>query len=460
MAHDPRGVPISYSNIDAIEGLELAIETSLSFRGDACAVIDAVLEDHPDFIMGWLFKAGWLTQAMETRIYPDMVAALGEAEKRIAKANDREKGHFAAVKAWVQGDFYSAVQHWEKVLSQYPLDLFALELVHYTDVLLGDVVGQRDVVARVFNLWDESIPGYEFVLGFYAFGLEENNDYFKAEEMGREALAIRPDNPYAVHAVSHVMEMRGRQAGGIRFMASQVGNWGTSNFANHLWWHTALYHLDLEQHDKAYEIFDNHLDSRRKDGGKYEELDAAALLWRLNLVGGKSGDRWAHLADKWEPAASDTLYAFNDVHAMMTFVSDDRVEAQKTLLNANERYVANASDANVAMSREIGMPFCLAMQDFKKENYATCVDRLLPVRYMTHRLGGSFAQRDIIGWTLLEAALRAKKYDLALGLANERAALKPTSVQNWRAVSRAFKGLGNKTKADQATARAEALLVG
>ncbi len=460
MAHDPRGVPISYSNIDAIEGLELAIETSLSFRGDACAVIDAVLEDHPDFIMGWLFKAGWLTQAMETRIYPDMVAALGEAEKRIAKANDREKGHFAAVKAWVQGDFYSAVQHWEKVLSQYPLDLFALELVHYTDVLLGDVVGQRDVVARVFNLWDESIPGYEFVLGFYAFGLEENNDYFKAEEMGREALAIRPDNPYAVHAVSHVMEMRGRQAGGIRFMASQVGNWGTSNFANHLWWHTALYHLDLEQHDKAYEIFDNHLDSRRKDGGKYEELDAAALLWRLNLVGGKSGDRWAHLADKWEPAASDTLYAFNDVHAMMTFVSDDRVEAQKTLLNANERYVANASDANVAMSREIGMPFCLAMQDFKKENYSTCVERLLPVRYMTHRLGGSFAQRDIIGWTLLEASLRAKKYDLALGLANERAALKPTSVQNWRAVSRAFKGLGNKTKADQATARAEALLVG
>ena len=347
----------------------MAIETSLSFRGDACAVIDAVLKDHPDFIMGWLFKAGWLTQAMETRIYPDMVAALGEAEKRIAKANDREKGHFAAVKAWVQGDFYSAVQHWEKVLSQYPLDLFALELVHYTDVLLGDVVGQRDVVARVFNLWDESIPGYEFVLGFYAFGLEENNDYFKAEEMGREALAIRPDNPYAVHAVSHVMEMRGRQAGGIRFMASQVGNWGTSNFANHLWWHTALYHLDLEQHDKAYEIFDNHLDSRRKDGGKYEELDAAALLWRLNLVGGKSGDRWAHLADKWEPAASDTLYAFNDVHAMMTFVSDDRVEAQKTLLNANERYVANASDANVAMSREIGMPFWSGHAGFQEGKF-------------------------------------------------------------------------------------------
>ena len=48
--------------------------------------------------------------------------------------------------------------------------------------------------------------------------------------------------------------------------------------------------------------------------------------------------------------------------------------------------------------------------------------------------------------------------DLALGLANERAALKPTSVHNWRAVARAFQGLGNQTKADQAHARAQSLL--
>lgn len=455
---DPRGVPVSYAKSDAIDGLERAVEASLSFRGDAIGEIDAVLAEHPDFIMGWIFKAAWFTQAMETRIYGDMVAAFKEAEKRIGRANDREIGHFEAVRAWINGDFYGAVQKWEAVLTAYPMDLLALELVHYTDVLLGDVVGQRDCVARVFNLWDESIPGYEFVLALYSFGLEENRDFSLAEELGRQALSIRPDNPYAVHAVSHIMEMRGRQAGGIRFMESHAKRWSTSNFANHLWWHTALYHLDLEQHDKAFEIFDQHLDSRSKDGGKYEELDAAALLWRLNLVGEPSGDRWTHLADKWEPAARDTLYAFNDVHAMMTFVSDDRQDAQKALLAANERYLESSSDANAAMSREIGLPFCLAMQDFKSENYESCVDRLLPVRYMTHRLGGSFAQRDVIGWTLLEAALRDKRFDLALGLANERTALKPTSVQNWRAVARAFKGLGDHSKADRANARAQSLL--
>jgi len=456
-AYDVRGVPVSYSNQNAIDGLERAIETSLSFRGDAIAEIDATLDEHPDFVMGWLFKAGWLTQAMETRIYDLMVSAYKEAEKRMSNANDRERGHFEAIHDWIHGDFHGAVQKWEAVLTQYPMDLFALELIHYTDVLLGDVVGQRDVVARVHTLWDESVPGYEFVLGFYSFGLEENRDFALAEEMGRKALAIRPDNPYAVHAVAHVMEMRGRQVGGIRFMADNVDRWGTSNFANHLWWHTSLFHLDIEQYDDVMNIFDNHISSADKTADKYEELDAAALLWRLNLAGIDTGDRWVNLADKWEPAAQDTLYAFNDVHAMMAYVADNRLDAQNALLTANERYLESSSDANVAMSREIGLPFCLAIQDFAAERYCDCVDRLLPVRYGTYRLGGSFAQRDIIGWTLAEAALRAGRYDLALGLANERTALKPTSAQGWRMVARAFKGIGNRTKADQASAQADVL---
>lgn len=458
IGYDCRGVPVSYADRGAIDGMERAHLRALTFRGDAIAEIDRVMTEHPRFIMGHLFKAGWLTQAMETRIYDDMVAAVAAAEALSGGANERELGHLSALRSWLRGDFFGALQKWEEVVTLYPKDLLALQLAHLTDVLLGNVVGQRDVVARVFNLWDENVPGYEFVLGFYSFGLEENGDYFKAEEMGRRSLALRPDNPYAVHAVGHVMEMNGRQSGGIRFMADYEKDWGTSHFANHLWWHTALYHLDAGGIDEVISIYDNHLCSSDQVGDKYEELDASALLWRLKLLDVDTGDRWKRLADRWEPSAQDTLYAFNDVHAMMTFVSDDRTEAQRALLSANERYVESASDANVAMSREIGIPFCLAMQDFHKGQYGACVDHLLPVRYMTHRLGGSFAQRDVIGWTLLEAALRARRFDLALALANERCALKPSSPQNWLYVARAFKGLGDRNGADRASARAHSLL--
>jgi len=454
---DCRGVPISYHDQEAIDGLERAMMCALSFRGDAVAEIDAVLAEHPGFVMGHLFKAGWLTQAMETRIYHDMVAALDNAGRLAARANNRELGHLAAIRKWIEGDFYGAVQVWEDVLTRYPRDLIALQLAHLSHVLLGDIVGQRDTVARVFPEWDETIPGYEFVLGFYAFGLEENADYFRAEELGREALAMRPDNPYAVHAVGHVMEMRGRQLGGIRFMTDHARHWGTSNFANHLWWHTALFHLDLQDDKRVLNIYDNHLRSGG-EGERYEELDSSALLWRLNLLDIPTGDRWAELSRKWAPAAQDTLYAFNDVHAMMAFGAAGDRDAEETLLTANERYLENASDANAAMSREIGMPFCLAIRDFQNEDYGTCVDRLVPVRYMTHKLGGSWAQRDIIGWTLLEAALRAGRGELALALANERCALKPTSPQNWTYVARAHAKIGNREAEKRSRARAESLL--
>lgn len=455
---DCRGVALSTDKPDLARALDLAIEDANAFAGDPVGYIQALLREHPDFIMGHCFVAGMLTQAMETRIYADMVAALEAAEKRAHLANDRERGHMAAVRAWVEGDFHAAVQAWETVLVHAPFDLMALMMIHLTDVLLGDVVGQRDCVARVFSLWDETVPGYEFVLGFYSFGLEENRDFGLAEEMGRRAIALRPVHPYAFHAIAHVMEMKGRQLGGIHFMMSRRDDWADGNFRNHLWWHTALFHLDLGQTDQVFRIYDNALRGSGVSGEKYEELDSAALLWRLKLLDINVGERWHDLADKWERSATDTLYAFNDVHAMMAFAGDGRTDAQERLLSANERYLDHASDANAAMSREIGVPFCKGLQAFAGEDYAGCVDRLLPVRYLTHRLGGSFAQRDIIGWTLLEAALRSRQGDLALALANERCALKPSSPLNWKLVARAHELRGDSERAKRAYARAESPL--
>ncbi|MCR9254865.1 MAG: tetratricopeptide repeat protein [Alphaproteobacteria bacterium] len=456
---DCRGVAVTASDRKAIEGLERAHDMALGFYGDAIAEIDRTLEAYPDFIMGHLFKAAWLTQAMETRIYPIMVGALERAEARWDHANDRERGHMKAVRAWVDGDFYQAVQHWEAVLVEEPRDLLALQLAHLSDVLLGDVINQRDTVARVMPAWTESMPGYGYVLGFYSFGLEEMRDFSEAEEAGRRALALNPKDAYAIHAVAHVMEMQGRQQGGIWLMNSRKEDWANGNFKNHLWWHKALFHLDLRQDDEVLQIYDGGLRGESDPGAeKYEELDAAALLWRCKLLGIDVGNRWHDLAKCWASSAEDTLYAFNDVHAMMAFVADGRNDLAAKMLNANARYTKHANDANVAMSREIGLPFCHALQAFAEERYADAVDHLLPVRYRTHRLGGSHAQRDVILWTLLEAALRGDRYKLALALANERCALKPTSPVNWTFRARALEALGDATEAKRARAQAEVCL--
>lgn len=455
---DPRGVPVSTESAACVEGLETAHWDVLAFVGDPVAKIDAVLADHPDFIMGHLFKAGVLTQAMETRIYDDMVGALEAAEAMEDRANDREKGHMKAVRAWVEGDFSKACELWDAVLIDHPRDLLALQLAHLSDVLLGDTVNQRNRVARVMAAYDESVPGYNWVLGFYAFGLEENGDYHHAEEMARRALALEPRDPYSIHAVAHVMEMMGRQTGGIAFMNGRRGDWADTNFRNHLWWHLSLMHLDIGETSKVLEIYDGHLRDLGPDGDeKYQELDASALLWRLNLYGVDVGDRWSEIADRWEPSATDRLYAFNDVHAMMTFVADGRWDAAEAVVGANERHVQRGRDENVAMTREVGLPFCLALKAFAEGRYGEAVDRLHPIQHRTARLGGSHAQRDVIALTLIEAALRAGRYPLARALMRERCALKPSSPQNWKLLSRALQGCGEMDAARTARSRAASL---
>ncbi|MCG8649739.1 MAG: tetratricopeptide repeat protein, partial [Pirellulales bacterium] len=355
--YDCRGVPVSTADKDLVAALERCHLDSLTFQGDAIASIDTVLEAAPDFVMGHCFKAGMLTQAMEVRVLDELLASVEAAEAHFDTANERERGHIAALRAWAGGDFYGAVRKWDAVLRAYPRDLLALQLVHLSNVLLGEVAGQLDCVERVIKRWDASVPGYEFVLGFHAFGLEENGAYARADERGRQAMDLRPDHPYAIHSVAHVAEMEGNQLKGIAYLNDTRKSWASSTFANHNWWHLALYHLDLGQTDRVFDIYDRHLRTGAENPETYEDLDSTALLWRLSLLGHDVGPRWRDLAKRWEPSAGDTLYAFNDVHAMMALVSGGRMDAADWLLNATARYAERASGTNAVMTRAVGLPF-------------------------------------------------------------------------------------------------------
>ncbi|MGZ9021569.1 MAG: hypothetical protein ACXW3S_16820, partial [Rhodoplanes sp.] len=61
-------------------------------------------------------------------------------------------------------------------------------------------------------------------------------------------------------------------------------------------------------------------------------------------------------------------------------------------------------------------------------------------RTIANSFGGSHAQRDIIDWTLNEAAIRAGMHDTAEALANERLAVRPHSPINRRFLERARAG--------------------
>jgi len=235
------------------------------------------------------------------------------------------------------------------------------------------------------------VPGYGYVLGMHAFGLEETGLYDRAEDAGRKALDANRRDPWAVHAVAHVMEMQGRIRDGIDFLSTRAPDWSVNNgLAYHNWWHLALHHLELAEHDRALEIFDTRI-RPAETSVALEMLDASALLWRLTLRGVDVGSRWKSLAACWQPLAEDRFYAFNDAHAVMAFVGAEEWARVDNMIASLER-AAQESGTNGMMSREVGLPLARAIAAFGRQDYAATIDLLTPVRPRAHLFGGSHAQ--------------------------------------------------------------------
>lgn len=429
MTTDIWGHPHSHSSSEAVRRFEKAVGLMNAYQADPVAKIDALLADHPDFVMGHAFRAAALALAADKLFAPEVARSLAAAEALAPQANERERGHIAAVRAWHDGDIAKATETWGRVAIDYPRDIAAIQFAQLGDFFLGYSHMLRDRVARVMPHWAPSVPHYGFLLGIYAFGLEETADYATAERLGREAVALNRQDAWAAHAVAHVMEMQGRVAEGSAWLRDTAAGWAPGGlFAFHNWWHLALMNVEAGDVPAALRLFDERIAA----GGfpqALELIDGTALLWRLSVLGHDVGARWTPIAEKWLSRIDDSFYAFNDLHAMMSFVGADWREPQRQLLRVMEA-AADTHVTNAMMTREVGLPAAQAVAAFGQGDYATAAELLLTVQGKANRFGGSHAQRDVVSWTLTEAAIRAGDRPLAEAMLAERLARKPQSPVN------------------------------
>ena len=421
---DDNGSAVSGANAPALLDFERATDEFLCYCGDPVAGVGRALKESPAFTMAhylqaWLYLVGTEQSSLsQARAVLDTTAALAH--------NPRERAHRDAVLALTEGRFEAALDILESLLMQHPRDLLALQVAHLFDFYRGDARNLRDRPARVAHAWSRADRRFHALRGMQAFGLEECNLYGEAEQAGLEALAFNPRDCWAHHAVTHVYEMQGRQEEGIAWMRGREPQWSEDSFfAVHHWWHWALFHLELDQIAPVLALYDQRLRGSHSSV-VLDLVDASALLWRLLLRGVDVGPRWMDLAHAWMPFAGDDNYAFNSFHALMAFAGAGRWDAAQTVIASLERQASRAG-SNQRMAREVGLPASLALRDFARADYASAADRLLPVRQIAHRFGGSHAQRDVIELTLIEAAQRAGQGALVRALASERLAHKSSS---------------------------------
>jgi tetratricopeptide (TPR) repeat protein len=290
----------------------------------------------------------------------------------------------------------------------------------------------RDAIAAVLPAWDSAVPGYGFLLGCYAYGLEESGEYRRADEVGREAVDLNPADIWAAHAVAHVAEMEGRLNDGLAWIGSTAGEWREcSNFARHLRWHEGLYHLDLERHDRVLELYDREVCNPRSD--EYLDIaNAASLLWRLEQAGVDVGTRWRELADQARRHVDDHALVFVDLHYLMALSGAGDMSGAEQCIDSCERFAMSGSGSEALVMGEVGLPLARAVLAHRRGRFDEAVTALAPARGEIRRIGGSHAQRDVFEQLLIDSAWRARQHAFAAELLAERTSRRPRNIWAWK----------------------------
>jgi hypothetical protein len=449
---DARGVRLGTASRAAADHAEDALWQMMVLADAPPPAIQAAREADPGWLLPLLLDAGCRLGAGLSAGRAEARALLAQARPLAPQATARERAHLQALSALEEGRLQAALRVWDELLLEQPRDALALHWAHRCDHLLGDAAAMRLRPARALPEWDDADPLFPCVLGLYAFGLAECQQPALAEDLGRRAIgladqararlagphagpAARARVPWAVHAVTHAMEMQGRFDEGAAWLRQQQAGWtdGT-RFASHLWWHLALFRLEALDVAGTLRLIDKHLAGAAPVlSHGLQCADAAALYWRLRLMDVEVDALFQDLLRRWRPDPRDAgVHAYTDWHVVLAMLgAGEHAQAEHWIARCAERVVrgdADAARSNHAVARELGLPLLRALLASARGQHETAARGLYPVLAQAARLGGSHLRRDLIAQTLMHSAAGAAGVlHIGRALLNERCLAKPVT---------------------------------
>jgi len=423
---DCRGLAVTTDNALAVAAFDEAIRAFLRHGRDTPDHLSKAFDHDPDFTIAHAAKGLWTVLMGRRDVLPVAIKAFEDANRCFAKRGGtaREQAFIAALERAVVDDFNGAVVVLENCLTEQPHDALALKLGHQMRFMTGDAPGMHQSTMRHLAHWTDGMPDYGFLLGCHAFGLEECGSVVEAERIGRAAVELEPEDAWGFHAVAHVFEVTDRPRDGVSWLVQHTPALRRSNnFAYHVFWHRALFHLTMGEIGTVLSLYDQSIRAEKTDDFR-DVANAVSLLWRLQALGVDVGDRWRELAELAEAHIGDHAYGFADGHYLLALVGSGRDEAAKSFVRsaagANTVSALDASGHQAWVWRSIGCNLAEAILAFGRGDDGGVISALVGVRDRVHLLGGSNVQRDVFELVILEAAVRGGNQSLAASLMSER----------------------------------------
>ena len=422
---DVRGLSLSAASSAAVERFDALIDDLYYYRLGTGDRLDALLQEFPEFVLAHVLKGYSLMTEYTLDAHPKAQAHLLQAEA--LPANQRERLHQEALRAWIAQDFSARSAAWEQILVEWPLDLLALRQHTGTLFWTGDKRHQAEVSAGVAGLWGPGTPGYAHFLSAHAFAMEEVGQFVVAERCAREALALQPQDLWALHALVHVFEMQGRVREGIELLSDAARFLNDYNlFRGHLWWHLSLFKFSQGRFDEVLDLFDREV--YPKSSTFYIDVqNGASLLARLEFQGVDVGlARWERLAQASLRNATQSTVWFTSMHHVMALMRSGRVSAVQSALEYLRS--AGTSSTQAALAHELAR----AAAAFYQDKPRAALERMLAVRQHHGELGASHVQQDIYAQIMVMAALQLSDLPRVRQLLKARLSTRIWDAATWQ----------------------------
>jgi hypothetical protein len=206
---------------------------------------------------------------------------LRRASAAIAAANERERMLVAQLEHWIAGDIPKVQESGDAIIARWPTDIASVKLHQYFSFNRGDAPAMLRIAADA----EAANADNPHLQGMLAFGYEQMHMIPEAESAARRALALKAKEPWAQHALAHVMLGTGRQREGVQFLDEMTRTWnGLNSFMyTHNWWHKALFHISLGDEQAVFDAYDNHVWGIEPDYSQ-DQIGAVSLYPGLCLT--------------------------------------------------------------------------------------------------------------------------------------------------------------------------------
>lgn len=449
MPQDYLGNPLSTADAATRAAIDDFIGGLLSYEPRAEGIL-AAAEAAPEDLPANVY-AGFLAMFIESAEAAPLAHHYWLRAHSLLNADTpwRERTLLELLRAWIDDAIPQALSLADQLLDAHPRDLFALKLSQYLRFNQGDSPGMLRVALKALPHASEVAQ----VHGMLAFAYEQCHLLAEAEAAARQALALQPKEPWAQHALAHVLLTEGRISEGTAFLEAVKYGWtGLNSFMyTHNWWHLALFHLARGREQRVLGIYDEHVWGILPEYSQ-DQIGAVSLLTRLELADIDVGERWQALAEYLKVRGNDTVQPFLSLQYLYGLTRAGRAEA-KQLLNALQLRGEQAPEHSRAVWREVTWPAAEGLYAHASGDYAKAAQRLDQVLPRLVEAGGSHAQRDLFTLIAQDAHVRAGHWVTAQQLLEQRRRYDGDDVPSNRLLARVYGELGLPEQARQAQER-------